>query len=97
MSGARWLALSDATSPTLRAILLDSGLDGGPEPVNASALIHNGAGACLLHLRDARPDIREPWTTAGQSGAKVCWPHLRMRPVAGCRARVVPVNQPNSA
>ncbi|MFA3842656.1 hypothetical protein [Streptomyces aureus] len=90
VSGARWLALSDATSPTLRAKLLDSGLDGGPEPVNASALIHNGAGAYLLHLRDARPDIWEPRTTAGQSGAKVVGrPHLRMRPVAGRRVRVV--------
>ncbi|MFE6760295.1 hypothetical protein ACFVDQ_43005 [Streptomyces sp. NPDC057684] len=97
VTGARWLASSDATSPTLRAKLLDSGLDGGPEPVNASALIHNGAGAYLLHLRDARPDIWEPWTTAGQSGAKVYRPPLRMRPVAGRRARVVPVNQPNSA
>jgi hypothetical protein len=65
--------------------------------VNASPLIHNGAGAYLLHLRDARPDIWEPWTTAGQSDAKVGRPHLRMRPVAGRRVRVVPVNQPNSA
>ncbi|GAA1266948.1 hypothetical protein GCM10009646_63140 [Streptomyces aureus] len=54
--------------------------------MNASELIHNGAGAYLLHLRDARRNIWEPWTTAGQSAAKVCWPHLRMRPAAGRQA-----------
>ncbi|MEV6423628.1 NUDIX domain-containing protein [Streptomyces sp. NPDC051662] len=57
VAGARWLEFADVRSPTLRAKLLDArdqGLDGRPEPVNASALIHNGHGRYLLHLRDQR-------------------------------------------
>ncbi|MFF9914725.1 NUDIX domain-containing protein [Streptomyces sp. NPDC013457] len=57
VSGATWLALPEVTSPTLRAKLLQARLDGQPEPVNASALIHDGHGRYLLHLRDHRPGI----------------------------------------
>ncbi|MGW1163709.1 NUDIX hydrolase [Streptomyces sp. NPDC002513] len=58
--GARWLAFADVRSPTLRAKPLDAkaeGLDGRPEPVNASALIHDGHGRYLLHLGDQRESI----------------------------------------
>ncbi|MEU5662095.1 NUDIX hydrolase [Streptomyces longwoodensis] len=55
VSGAQWLPQPEVTSPTLRAKLLAAGLDGRPEPVNASALIHDGAGRYLLHLRDHKP------------------------------------------
>ncbi|WP_331747876.1 hypothetical protein OG520_40350 (plasmid) [Streptomyces sp. NBC_00984] len=67
VAGARWLPYADVRSPTLRAKLLDAeadGLDGRPEPVNASALIHDGAGRYLLHLRDDRESIWEPWVLA---------------------------------
>ncbi|MEU4359970.1 NUDIX hydrolase [Streptomyces virginiae] len=57
VSGVRWLDLSEVTSPTLRAKLLAARLDGRPEPVNASALIHDGAGRYLLHLRDHKPGV----------------------------------------
>ncbi|MFJ3496880.1 NUDIX domain-containing protein [Streptomyces sp. NPDC086091] len=57
MSKAQWLAASDTTSPTLRAKLLQARLDGHPEPVNASALIHDGNGRYLLHLRDHKPGV----------------------------------------
>ncbi|MEU8625061.1 NUDIX domain-containing protein [Streptomyces sp. NPDC048669] len=70
VSGARWLPLCDITSPTLRAKIRDAGLDGRPEPVNASALIHDGAGSYLLHLRDDRPGIWEPWTCALLGGGR---------------------------
>ncbi|MEU6523641.1 NUDIX domain-containing protein [Streptomyces sp. NPDC046924] len=55
VSGAQWLPQPEVTSPTLRAKLLAAGLDGRPELVNASALIHDGAGRYLLHLRDHKP------------------------------------------
>lgn len=64
VSGAQWLPYADVRSPTLRAKLLAAephGLDGRPEPVSASALIHDGAGRYLLHLRDDREGIWEPW------------------------------------
>ncbi|MFF2226971.1 NUDIX domain-containing protein [Streptomyces globisporus] len=51
----RWLPQLEVTSPTLRAKLLAAGLDGQPEPVNASALIYDGYGRYLLHLRDHKP------------------------------------------
>ncbi|MFJ4923245.1 NUDIX hydrolase [Streptomyces sp. NPDC088725] len=76
VSGARWLPFADVRSPTLRAKLLDAGLDGRdgldgrPEPVNASALIHDGAGRYLLHLRDNFPDIWEPGTFAFLGGGR---------------------------
>ncbi|MFF9278914.1 NUDIX hydrolase [Streptomyces griseosporeus] len=68
VSGAQWLPMSEVTSPTLRAKLLNAQLDGQPEPVNASAIIHDGAGRYLLHLRDAnKPWIWEPgcWSLLG--------------------------------
>ncbi|WP_199844355.1 NUDIX domain-containing protein [Streptomyces sp. RTd22] len=61
--GAQWLPFSDVRSPTLRAKLMDAevhDLDGRPEPVNASVLIHDGQGRYLLHLRDNVPGIWEP-------------------------------------
>ncbi|MGY4999352.1 NUDIX domain-containing protein [Streptomyces sp. 900105245] len=51
---------------------LDQGLDGRPQPVNASALIHDGHGRYLLHLRDQREGIWAPGTFAllGGSGTR---------------------------
>jgi 8-oxo-dGTP pyrophosphatase MutT (NUDIX family) len=60
VSGAGWVPLSEVTSPTLREKLLQARLDGQPEPVNASALIHDGQGRYLLHLRDHKPGIWQP-------------------------------------
>ncbi|MFH9742599.1 NUDIX domain-containing protein [Streptomyces roseolus] len=60
VSSAEWLALSEVTSLTLREKLLQARLDGQPEPVNASALIHDGQGRYLLHLRDHKPGIWQP-------------------------------------
>ncbi|MFE6272315.1 NUDIX domain-containing protein [Streptomyces goshikiensis] len=57
VSGAQWIPQQEVTSPTLHAKLLAARLDGRPEPVNASALIHDGAGRYLLHLRDHKPGI----------------------------------------
>lgn len=60
---AQWLPYSDVRSPTLRAKLLTAeqhGLDGRPEPVSANALIHDGAGRYLRHLRDDREGMWEP-------------------------------------
>lgn len=57
VSGAQWLPQPGVTSPTLRAKLLAARLDGRPEPVNASALIHDAAGRYLLHLRDHKPGV----------------------------------------
>lgn len=68
VSDARWLAPAEVSPPTLRAKLLHAGLDGQPEPVNASAIIHDGQGRYLLHLRDAnKPWIWEPgcWSLLG--------------------------------
>ncbi|WP_324608995.1 NUDIX hydrolase [Streptomyces sp. NRRL F-5650] len=48
VSGAQWLPQPEVTSPTLRAKLLAADLDGLPEPVNASALIHDGPGTCFI-------------------------------------------------
>ncbi|MEV7503195.1 NUDIX domain-containing protein [Streptomyces sp. NPDC093018] len=73
VTGARWLPLAEVGAPTLRAKLLDAearGLDGQPEPVNASALIHDGRGRYLLHLRDRRDGIWEPWTLALLGGGR---------------------------
>ncbi|WP_257042442.1 bifunctional NUDIX hydrolase family protein/GNAT family N-acetyltransferase [Streptomyces sp. TLI_55] len=60
VAGAEWRHFDAVSSPTLRAKLLDSGLDGRPEAVSASALIFNDAGRYLLHLRDDLPGIWEP-------------------------------------
>lgn len=73
VSDARWLAFDDVRSPVLRAKLLDArdqGLDGRPEPVNASALIHDGHGRYLLHLRDQREGIWAPGTFALLGGGR---------------------------
>lgn len=60
VSGAGWVPLAEVTSPTLREKLLQARLDGQPEPVNASALVHDGRGRYLLHLRDHKPGIWQP-------------------------------------
>ncbi|MGW6574021.1 NUDIX hydrolase [Streptomyces sp. NPDC054945] len=57
VSGAEWLPFDRVTSPTLCAKLCNAALDGRPEPVNASALIFNGEGRYLLHLRDHKPGV----------------------------------------
>ncbi|CAM5276650.1 NUDIX domain-containing protein (plasmid) [Streptomyces viridifaciens] len=57
VSDAQWLPQPEVTSPTLRAKLLAARLDGQPEPVNASALIHDGHGRYLLQLRDHKPGL----------------------------------------
>lgn len=46
---------------------LDSAVPRGHRPANASALIYNGAGEYLLHLRDQIPGIWEPgsWSLLG--------------------------------
>lgn len=53
--GTRWLLVPEVISPILRAKHLAAALDGGPEPVNTCALMHDGAGRYLLHLRDHKP------------------------------------------
>jgi 8-oxo-dGTP pyrophosphatase MutT (NUDIX family) len=73
VTAAQWLPFADVRSPTLRAKLLAAeaeALDGQPEPVNASALIHDKAGRYLLHLRDDRDGIWEPWTLALLGGGR---------------------------
>ncbi|MFJ8752151.1 NUDIX domain-containing protein [Streptomyces sp. NPDC102441] len=73
VSGAQWLPYADVRSPTLRTKLLDAeirGLDGRPEPVNASVLIHDGRGRYLLHLRDLRDGIWQPGVFALLGGGR---------------------------
>ncbi|MFD4970456.1 NUDIX domain-containing protein [Streptomyces sp. NPDC058424] len=70
VSGAVWRPFAEVDSPTLRAKLVAGGLDGRPEPVNASALIHDGAGRYLLHLRDHRDGICEPGAFALLGGGR---------------------------
>ncbi|MFI8515802.1 NUDIX domain-containing protein [Streptomyces sp. NPDC085460] len=68
VAGAVWLAQDEVRSPTLRAKLCAAGLDGTITPVNASAVIHDGQGRYLLHLRDAnKPEIWAPgcWDLLG--------------------------------
>ncbi|MFF2618787.1 NUDIX domain-containing protein [Kitasatospora sp. NPDC058046] len=60
VSGAEWRPFDQVGSPSLRAKLLAAGLDGRVEPVNASAVIHDGRGRYLLHLRDDYPGIWAP-------------------------------------
>jgi 8-oxo-dGTP pyrophosphatase MutT (NUDIX family) len=60
VSGFRWLPFDEVASPSLSTKLRGAGLVGRPEPVNASALIHDGAGRYLLHLRDHLPGIWQP-------------------------------------
>ncbi|MFF9607790.1 NUDIX domain-containing protein [Streptomyces sp. NPDC014684] len=73
VTGARWLEFADVSCLTLRAKLMDArsqGLDGRPEPVNASALIHDGHGRYLLHLRDQRQGIWAPGMFALLGGGR---------------------------
>lgn len=67
-TSAVWLPFEEVTSPTLRGKLTASGLRGAIVPANASAVIHDGRGRYLLHLRDAnKPWIWEPgcWSLLG--------------------------------
>jgi len=68
VADADWRPIDEVTSRTLRAKLHNSGLDGRPEPVNASALIFDDAGRYLLHLRDNYADIWEPGSFALPGG-----------------------------
>ncbi|WP_030689982.1 NUDIX domain-containing protein [Streptomyces globisporus] len=68
VTGAVWLPFDGVSSPTLHDKLAASALDGVIVPVNASAIIHDGQGRYLLHLRDAnKPWIWEPgcWSLLG--------------------------------
>ncbi|MFJ4003850.1 NUDIX domain-containing protein [Streptomyces sp. NPDC090023] len=68
VTGSAWLPFDEVSSPTLREKLAGSALDGVIVPVNASAIIHDGHGRYLLHLRDAnKPWIWEPgcWSLLG--------------------------------
>ncbi|MFD6026455.1 NUDIX hydrolase [Streptomyces griseoluteus] len=67
---ADWLPLEQLTSGSLGAKLRALNLDGTPVPVNASALIHDGHGRYLLHLRDNIPGIWEPGTFALLGGGR---------------------------
>ncbi|MER5890773.1 NUDIX domain-containing protein [Streptomyces sp. NPDC001941] len=67
---AQWLAFTDVPSPSLRKKLLSSGVDGRPEPVNASVLVHDGAGSYLVHLRDDLDHVWAPWTLALLGGGR---------------------------
>ncbi|GAA2255582.1 hypothetical protein GCM10010430_44240 [Kitasatospora cystarginea] len=57
VTGAEWRPLERVASPSLRAKLLAAGINGQAEPVNASVLIHDGAGRYLFHLRDNYPGL----------------------------------------
>jgi 8-oxo-dGTP pyrophosphatase MutT (NUDIX family) len=70
VSDTRWLPVADVPSPSLRGKLLDARVGGVPEPVNASALIHDGAGRYLLHLRDHVPGIWQPGVFALLGGGR---------------------------
>ncbi|MGW1815398.1 NUDIX domain-containing protein [Streptomyces sp. NPDC002125] len=68
VTGSAWLPFDEVSSPTLREKLAGSALDGVIVAVNASAIIHDGQGRYLLHLRDAnKPWIWEPgcWSLLG--------------------------------
>ncbi|MFE5297854.1 NUDIX domain-containing protein [Streptomyces sp. NPDC056632] len=68
VTGSAWLPFDEVSSPTLREKLAGSALDGVIVAVNASAIIHDGHGRYLLHLRDAdKPWIWEPgcWSLLG--------------------------------
>lgn len=68
---ALWLPLDQVASPTLREKLLDADVSAPPEPVNASVIIHDGAGRYLLHLRDQREGIWEPGVFSLLGGGRV--------------------------
>ncbi|CAM5273686.1 hypothetical protein KAURM247S_04310 [Kitasatospora aureofaciens] len=67
VTGAEWRPLERVASPSLRAKLLAAEIDGQAEPVNASVLIHDGAGRYLFHLRDNYRGIWAPgeWSLLG--------------------------------
>ncbi|MEU3607980.1 NUDIX domain-containing protein [Streptomyces sp. NPDC035033] len=68
VTGAVWLPFEEVSSPSLRGKLAASAPDGAIVPVNASAIVHDGHGRYLLHLRDAnKPWIWEPgcWSLLG--------------------------------
>ncbi|MGW3387415.1 NUDIX domain-containing protein [Streptomyces cinereoruber] len=68
VAGAVWLPVEEVSSPTLRGKLTASALDGAIVPLNASAILHDGRGRYLLHLRDAdKPGIWAPgcWELLG--------------------------------
>ena len=58
--GAGWLPLDEVPNARLREKVVSAGLTGRAEPLNASALIHDGRGRYLLHLRDNYTGIWEP-------------------------------------
>ncbi|MFD5368422.1 NUDIX domain-containing protein [Streptomyces sp. NPDC127103] len=65
---ATWLTFDEVCLPALRAKLARSGLDGAIVPMNAAAVVHDGRGRYLLHLRDAnKPEIWQPgaWSLLG--------------------------------
>ncbi|MFD6472372.1 NUDIX domain-containing protein [Streptomyces anulatus] len=64
------LPLDQVPSPTLREKLLAAPWGAEPEPVNASAVIHDAAGRYLLHLRDQREGIWEPGVFALLGGGR---------------------------
>ncbi|MFJ5089668.1 NUDIX hydrolase [Streptomyces sp. NPDC088674] len=72
VTGATWLPFPEIRSTTLRAKLLASEreLDGTPQPLNASLLLHDGHGRYLLHLRDMREGIWEPGAFALLGGGR---------------------------
>ncbi|MFJ4341547.1 NUDIX domain-containing protein [Streptomyces sp. NPDC088915] len=68
VTGFAWLPQDEVGPQTLRAKLRAAALDGAVTPVNASAVIHDGHGRYLLHLRDAnKPEIWAPgcWDVLG--------------------------------
>ncbi|MGC4998683.1 NUDIX hydrolase [Streptomyces sp. DT195] len=67
---ADWSPLDRLEPAALRGRLSAARLDGRPEPVNASALIHDGEGRYLLHLRDDIPGIWEPGAFALLGGGR---------------------------
>ncbi|MDT0420278.1 NUDIX hydrolase [Streptomyces evansiae] len=72
VTGATWLPFPEIRSTTLRAKLLaaERELDGTPQPLNASLLLHDGHGRYLLHLRDMREGIWEPGAFALLGGGR---------------------------
>ncbi|WP_098011696.1 NUDIX domain-containing protein [Streptomyces sp. sk226] len=70
VSGTDWLPMDQVTSLTMRSKLLAADMSAGPEPVNASVIIHDGAGRYLLHLRDQREGIWEPGVFALLGGGR---------------------------
>ncbi|MFF7384739.1 NUDIX domain-containing protein [Streptomyces griseoluteus] len=67
---AGWSPADQLDPDSLRARVRALRLDGRPAPVNASALIHDGQGRYLLHLRDDIPGIWEPGTFALLGGGR---------------------------